>query len=393
MNRFYLQQGHGMLALNREFVEKNSEVGIILSPRNCKREQIEKHAKELHKRNAAVLFDPQFYQPRTERENILNYPYWNGISFETVSFLQSGSRELCSGIIRYQVEELEVDEVILPGRYTNAVNEEWLEMQYSIVNTAASMNLDELVYTTLALGPDVIGQKQVFDRIVNEVIQYPVDGVYIVLNTPSYLVNDEIYIYNLLDGLLSLKLAGKKVLVGYANQQALIFAGVGVSGLATGNFRNVRKFNPETFDVPLEDKKPQRATWYYDGQTLSEYRIPALALAYQRGLKGNFGPLSPYTKELLESSNPTHIKWGEREAFRHYLTLMKQQWEQVNKKPVSQRIQEVIKLLEEAEEKLNGLVENAFRPGERSFIKCFEPTLNAITALNADRGYELELLD
>ncbi|MDE3841127.1 hypothetical protein C0966_17880 (plasmid) [Bacillus methanolicus] len=382
-----------MLSLNKEFVDSNPNTGVILSPRNCKREQLERHASELKKKNASLLFDPQFYQPRTERENILNYPYWDNLSFSTVGFASNGAKKLCEGVIRYQVEVLGVSKVILPGRYTNALTEEWLESQYIFSQTADTMGVEQPIYITLALGPDIVSERQNFDRILNEVVEYPVDGVYVVLMPPKgeFLVTNESYIYNLLDAFLSLSLAGKKIILGYANQQCLIYAGAGVEGIATGNYRNVRSFNPDTFDIQEKDFK-QRAVWYYDADTLSEFRPETLGLAYQRGLKGNFGPTNEYSIDLLNADNPASIPWGEKLAFRHYLTEINRQWLSFDELSRNQRINKSIKLLEEAQQKLLSLVDKGFRPGERSFMNAFDPTLNALFAFKSDRQSQISML-
>ncbi|UNP84335.1 hypothetical protein QRE63_29240 (plasmid) [Bacillus mycoides] len=391
---FYLQQGHGMMTLNNEFVEQHKNTGVILSPRNCTRKQIEKHVKDLHAKGAKVLFDPQFYQPHTDREKILNYPYWDDLNFNTAQFASVEAPQFCEAVIKYQVEVLNVDEIILPGRYANSITEEWLNIHHTIAHTSAQFIKDRTVYSSISLGPDVVGQKPMLDRIINEAIEYPVDGFYMTLHTPHFLVADETYLYNLMDIFLSLSLAGKKVLLGYANQQDVIFAGVGVEGLATGNYRNVRSFNPEIFGSPLEkDGIQQRAVWYYDGNTLSEFRAEALRLAYQRGLKGAFGPNTIHSQPLLEAINPVATNWGEPAAFRHYLTLMNDQWTKLSDVPPAQRMKEIIGILEATQKILQDLIDQGFRTGERSFDKVLDSTLNAITAFVADREYEIELLN
>lgn len=392
MTRFFLQQGHGMLSMNKEFVESNPNTGVIMSPRNCTREQIERHANELHERSVEVLFDPQFYQPRTERENILNYPYWNDLNFETVDFSTRGASELCRGVITYQIEKLNVSEIILPGRFSNVVSEDWLDTQYAFADTANSMATDRLIYSTVAIGPDVVRDRNALDRLLNEVVSYPVDGIYFIVQSPrDFLVSDELFLYNILDALLSIRLSNKKILLGYANQQSLIFGAAGVTSFATGNFRNVRSFNPDTFDVQ-EQSERQRATWYYDGNMLSEFRPQTLGLAYQRGLSGRFGPITEFSRSLLEASNPAIVPWGEPLAFRHYLTVINRQWSEVLNVPESQRVKYVIGLIEHVGEQLAQLERDGIRLGDRSFKQVVEPTLNALTSFKADRQGDIELL-
>lgn len=91
-------------------------------------------------------------------------------------------------------------------------------------------------------------------------------------------------------------------------------------------------------------------------------------------------------------TNPVAINWGESIAFRHYLTLINEQWTTLSAVPIAKRMKKVIEILESSQEVLQGLVDKGFRTGERSFEKLFDPTLNAITAFVADRGYEIELL-
>jgi len=85
---FYLQQGHGMKSLQREFVEKHPGTGVILSPRHCKHDQAQRYVVEISQAGGRVLFDPQFYNPRTSRESITEYPYWttNIETFSTQDF-------------------------------------------------------------------------------------------------------------------------------------------------------------------------------------------------------------------------------------------------------------------------------------------------------------------
>ena len=128
------------------------------------------------------------------------------------------------------------------------------------------------------------------------------------METPTYLIENEVYLYNLLDALLSLNLNGKKTIMGYSNQQSLIYLTVGAGGLATGNFRNVRSFDVENFHAPTDEIK-RKATWYYDGNTFSEFRLERLGLAYNRGLRGEFGPTTIYSEQLINTSNPLSVIW------------------------------------------------------------------------------------
>lgn len=391
--RFLLQQGWGMMSLDNELIEGGVGSGVILSPRVSSPEQLARHAQEIRTRGGKILFDPQFYVPRTGHERILQFPYWAGLSYDTGTFDEAAAGEFCSRVIDYQVRILQVDELILPGTYTNTADERWRDCQARFAEEGARQRGDSPVYSTIAVGPDVVRNRSILDSVVDETINFPVDGVYVLTLHPgdSFLAADEDYLYALLDAFLSIRESHKEVLMGYANQQALLFASVGVGSIASGNFRNVRSFNPEIFDVQEEDDR-QRATWYYDAGTLSEFRIQALQLAYRRGLRELFGPSCPYCQNLLSAAEPTSVGWTERDAFRHFLYEMSRQWLSVDSVAPNRRLAIVRELLASTQLQLQALTERGVVPGERSFQPCFEPCSAALEALRFDRAMSLQSL-
>ena len=256
--RFFLQMGHGMMGMNRALLQQYAagrDAGVILWPRTLEQEQVERHAREIHAIGASVLFDTCFYVPNTERARILNFPYWNDVTFETGAFTGATGAEFCRRVIDYQVNILNVTDVLLPGRYTNVRNEEWLAMHRLFADTAADMGLNRPVYATVALGPDVLRDAASINAILDEVTSYPVQGIYFLYRTPNdeYLSTDEGFLVNLMIAFLSLTLAGKEVIVGYASQQDLLFAAAGVQTIASGNYRNVRSFSPEILESEEEE--------------------------------------------------------------------------------------------------------------------------------------------
>lgn len=380
------------MPLDREFVRAHPGSGVILSPRVYRREQIERHAREILELGGLVMFDPQFYQPRTEREKILDYPYWNGVEFESGEFANGEAGSFAQRVVEYQIETLNVSEIILPGRYTNSVNEDWLATQAGFAQIVPELKLDRPVYSTISLGPDVVTNTEAFDTVLDEVVNYPVHGVYFVIQSPSFLVTNELFLYSLLDGFLSVELGGKRVLLGYGNQQSLIYAAAGVETLASGNFRNTRSFNSGIFDIPSEDEEQRRRTWYYDADTLSEYRIEALDLAYRRGLKGRFGPICNHCESLLSAQTPSSVAWREGESFRHFLHEIHRQWCQFEATERRNRLLAVRSLLEDVITKLETLVRGGFRPGTRAFDSVLDASLDALNGFAQDRSMDIARL-
>lgn len=378
--RFLIQMGHGMMAMNRELLQRFNDdrsAGVIIWPRTLERNQVERHAQEIRDFGASVLFDPCFYLPTTTLPRILDFPYWEGVDFHTLDFTGQQGIDFCRRVIDYQINTLDVTKVILPGRYTNVRNDDWLDMHAQFAESAADMSPGVPIYATVALGPDLIGDAASFDAVMNDLVQYPVQGVYLLYQSPNqdFLCDNDLFMMNLLTGCLSLSLAGKDVIIGYANQQDLIFAAAGVRTIATGNFRNVRSFDPAIFDMQ-ELVERQRATWYYDGESLCEFRLQQLGLAYQRlGLRGEFGPETEYSKDMLQSANPANVRWSEPNAFKHYITVLRHQWMLFGGTPKRFRYQVVKGLHERALDRMSLYRERGLRLADRA-----GDTVNALPA-------------
>ena len=286
-----------------------------------------------------------------------------------------------------------VDEVIIPNVYTNSITQDWYNICESLLEGAINEGTQKIKYLSIPLGPDVIKNSESFDELISRLTQYEVDGYYFVLKSPrGFLVDDESYLYSIMDAFISLNLANKKVIIGYANQQDLILGATGVSQIASGNFRNVRSFDPDIFfDDDDNDEARRRGTWYYDANTLSEYKAQQLTLAYRRGLSEYFGPSCEYCGNLLE--NPTTALWGESAAFKHYLFEINRQWESIKEIRPSDRMKKVISNLENVYERISSLEENGFRLGNRAFDKeILDSSLNALNAINSDRSYDIQQL-
>lgn len=395
---FYLQQGYGMMGLNEEFADKIDDIGFILSPRALQRQthidKIKEHGNRLRKRNKKILFDPQFYEPKTNLSKILKFPYFDGLDYSTVAFDKYTAQVFSENVIKYQDVELNVDEYIIPGMYANSITEDWVEAQENMIDGALSYSNKKFTYQTLALGPDVINNQKEFNDLINRCTQYPVDGYYIVLKSPdNFLIQDQNYLYNILDALISLNLAGKKVIMGYGNQQSLIFSGVGVSGIATGNYRNVRSFNPEIFFESDEEDIKRKGIWYYDGNTLGEYNVKHLSLAYMRGLSSFFGPSNEYSTMLLNNPNPAGVPWSETLAFRHYLFEMNNKWANITQAEPKKRMELVIDIFEQSKTINEELTKRGFKLGNKGYdIDTFDSTIGALEAIKYDRGDDLEEL-
>lgn len=389
--------GYGMMGMNRELLRRfnaGTDSGVIVWPRTLDREQVERHAREIRSEGASLLFDPCFYVPNTSRSRILDYPYWENVNFSTSDFTGQAGVDFCRRVIEYQVNILNVTEILLPGRYANVRNEDWLAMHRLFAETADGMRLDRPVYSTIALGPDVLRDRASIDSILDEITAYPVAGFYFLYRPPNdeYLTTDDLFLVNLLVAFLSISLADKDIILGYSSQQALLFSAAGVRTIASGNYRNVRCFNPDIFDLEDESER-RRGIWYYDGQSLCEFRAQQLGVAYQFfNMRGMFGPNTVFSDPLLSAQNPAIINWPEPDAFRHFLTVLRDQWLSFQGFARNQRALQVQALVDNARNHVQAYQQRRFPLGDRSAENALASYTNALQAFLAIEQDRISLL-
>lgn len=401
--KFYLQQGYGMMALNEEYAESKKNYGFILSPRSLNKrhtiDRISEHAKILKKKDSdsEILFDPQFYQPRTNLDKIRQFPYFDTDDFYTQEFVGDGAKKLSLAAINFQELNLNVDSYIIPGIYTNSINDDWLEIFDNFLDGALNSPYNSKVYyQTISLGADAVLSSDFYD-FIGQCVLSPVEGFYIVLKKPegTYLIQDSLYLYKLLDAFISLKLANKKIILGYANHQDLMFAGAGIDGLATGNYQNVRSFDPSIFIDSNEDDIKRKGKWYFDGKTLSEYKLQELDLAFSRGLKSLFGPINDFNKILFNTDRPSNIEinWTEKLSFKNYFKFIEDTCNYLGMKKTNERMNFIYDFFKEIESNVINLSSSGFRQRTKGFSSdASEATLDAISSILSDRQFDINQL-
>lgn len=397
--KLYLQQGSGMLRLNEEIAIEEPDIGFILSPRalnkNTKIHRIKEHSTFLISKGREVLFDPQFYEPRTNLSKILRFPYFedNKDEYLTQEFSGEKAQIFSKNSIRYQEIELNVSSYIIPGIYTNNINENWLELFEDMLNGAFQSGFNsKKYYQTIALGKDAILSDN-FDDFVSQCTLSSVDGYYIVLKKPSYFNDDLMYLYKIMNALISIKSSGKEIILGYGNQQDIMFLGAGIDGLASGNYNNVRSFDPELFYESDQDSIKKKGKWYFDGNTLSEYKLPQLDLAFDRGHKDKFGPINKFNELILTSAKPTNIEvqWTEKLSFKNYFTILNDICRLQKDKTLSEKMTQIKTYFETKHKNVKELASAGVRIGDKGFSnEAFEATLGAIDSIMIDRKFDIE---
>lgn len=181
--------------------------------------------------------------------------------------------------------------------------------------------------------------------------------------------------------------------VGDGRHQLLCMALAKCDAIASGNFLNLRWFQPEHFET-IDDKQPsRRAVWYYCPQALSEYKIPFLDIAKRMDLLDRIEPpvtmKNKYSEMLFNGSLPSSTGFGEKEAFRHYLYCLHKQCQNSVLETYAETKNLHVLMLETAEQLLSGLGKKGIKGQDRDFTEILDVNRAAISAF--DMAYHFPL--
>jgi len=390
---FWLQFGHGMKAHTLALLRAWGDGSVILSPRDIEPDRLVPLARDVRRIGRPVLLDPQCFVHDADHERLLRHAYWTTYRSCATDNLLSGAGidQLLTSIAALNVA-LGTERLILPGLLADPVDENWLHLQDSIV--AAGQSTGKRLLATVALAAAAVRDEVQIEAIVDAARTWRVEGIYLVAETPSaYLVDDPTWLANIAILVGGLRLAGKSVLVGYANHQLLLLAATKVNALASGTWRNVRAFPPAKFYKPDEDDVSRRAVWYYCSRALSEYKIPYLDIAFRRGVLMQMAP-SPHTNPdfaapLFSGALPSAVNWREGTAFRHYLSSLRLQCHALTANSYIRARDMQHSLLDAADTLLEVLRASGVFGQDREFHELTDANRSALINLDAALGPRL----
>ncbi|MBS3918747.1 MAG: hypothetical protein KG012_07645 [Deltaproteobacteria bacterium] len=393
----YLQFGYGMMEHCRHLVDSWGVGTVIMSPRDLTTEQIQRFGSQVASMGGRILVDPQFYDPRATHPRLIRHDYWPD-DFDT-SMLSGGPKlaHLLQRLLALN-NAAQADRFIIPGIYGERVDDDWLAVQDSVITEAATVVADRPRIATVCLSGEAMRFEDQIEMVINSAEIWDVDGLYVVPEHPGaqYLVDDPMWLANLLVLCSGLKLQGKSVIVGYSSHQMLCLAASKVDAIASGIWLNVRSFSTSKFQETEEDEISRRVKWYYCPQALSEYKIPFLDMAFRAGilnhLRADAAMESDYAGILFSGAQPTSTAYSEQQAHRHYLQCLYRQCREVSRTSFRETAEWHSRLLDNAEALINELHRRGVRGQDRDFQNIIDVNRAALTALQDARGFILERL-
>ncbi len=364
----------------------------ILSPRDLSPNQLLNISTQITDLpGGQILLDPQVYLPHADHERLCSHDYWP-CDYNTGTFFQGhAGRELVRKLVDLN-KAIGSREIILPGLLANDIDDIWIESQRSWLEIVREVAGNYSVISTIALGADVIRNQNQIDSLLEVAPSWNADGFYIVCEHPNgnYLVEEPLWIANVLDLVAELRFAGARVILGYCNHQMLVANLVQATAICSGTWMNVRSFPPEKFRTAYEEEIRQRATWYYCPQALSEYKVPFLDIAWGQRILGTMAPPPEldggYTGRLFEGPQPTTVGFSEQLAFRHYLHALRGQVRALESESYDEARSAQDYLLNEAEDFLRTLNSIGIYGQKRDFTAIIDVNRAALALLHSRRG-------
>lgn len=397
----FLQCGYGMMEHCRALITSWGGGSAILSPRDLNPTQLETLAADICGAGGEVYFDPQFYLPHADHERLVSHAYWPR-DYDSGGFWPQGQgpagvqtadqiNRLLASLLEYH-NRMSCCHLILPGVLALAVDAGWLARQRAFIDAAPALGLpvSELI-ATVALSADAVRNVQQVNDVLEAGRTWNVGGIYLVCEHPDgYLVQDAIWMANVLELTAGFRLQNKKVILGYSNHQMLAAASAGANAIASGTWLNVRSFPPEKFRKQYEEEVKRKTTWYYCPQALSEYKIPTLDIAMLQGVLADMAPPaalgSTYADVLFRGAQPTTVQFPEATAFRHYLHSLHSQAAGARLDSFNATVTAHEQILDTSEDLLERLQAVGVRGQLRDFSESVEPNRAALAVLQRQRG-------
>jgi len=393
----YLQFGHGMKALTLDLSKKWNGASVILSPRDMTPSQLITWSKEFEKSSVRCYFDPQCYCPKSDQKRLVQYAYWD---CNLNTNLQSNDTPIDRRIkaIKECNDTANTEAYILPC-ILNSYDADWAKRFVSqsrrFIDAAHKVMNDKPVFATLALPRDFLVQSEAtIEPVLQDILDFDADGYYVIAEAldRKYLIDNPMWLSNVLHICAVLKIAGKQVIYGYGNHQLLPMALIRINAMASGTWQNVRSFTNRFIDI---DEQKRKSTWVYYPESLSEYKLSFMDWAFNNGYL-----LSMKSKDkdfMDESINkifqasvpPSATGFTETDAFKHYLCCLKHQIDLLDKSSYKEAYESYEMLLTTAEREIERLEKVGVYAQARSFKNFIDINRAAITRLNQNHGFAL----
>lgn len=339
--------------------------GVILSPKDERKERIEESIKTMHQKypNATLLFDPQFYAATlsTPRVGYLEeYDYYkNNAGLRRTHFASSDIHRYVKQCLDYQHDTLSnnLSYLISPTILFDDFRDNWSQISINLAVESAvyhsNLKSSTPLLISIAISENALNSLEAVDDFLDAITELNVDGFYIIVRRNSNMLQHTMdnfanFIYFCY---VLAKINLYKIIVGYSDLTSFILHSVGVKSTACGWFQNLRQFSMSRFLPSTGGQRPRKR--YSSKPLLSVPLInPELEDIFLAGLLDQIlsgtdnddiissGPASAYDDWTDEMFCLNH--WGSLTSLSNRISISDSIYQKLNE--VQQMIQDAMNL-------------------------------------------------
>lgn len=332
---YLIQFGYSGQTLVRRAMEDDYADGVILSPSDYGYRDTISLGSDVNRKGGTVLFDPQYYIPRTERPASETYPYFKesgGDDFETVVVTNpTNRRKLCEQIWEVQ-DSIGVDAYLTPARFLDTFSDtklhQWEVLTRTFIDVVNEKDPETPIFASLPVAGASISDDEQRSKLLDMITKVNVTGFYVSVEYPQYRRNplfgvEEVKSY--LDLLKNLRYNWYDVILGHSDQIAHLAFGLGINAFASGHYKNTRAFDTDRWIPQDSGGGSSGVYWYYSDPIMEEMQVEQdLQALYDSNsfsieklrLKN---PYSPFEQELFIRA-PEDPEWTyKNDSWDHYV--------------------------------------------------------------------------
>lgn len=284
--------------------------GAILSPLNLSETKMSSLIEGAKERKLHLIFDPQLYYPRTQREKLRSWSYFPQ-DVDTADYSSVGWwANLCSKLTKV-AHELNVNTVCSPVIIPRTYAPEYVELMSNVTSLlqekASAHNMD--VWQTLVVNMSDLADYKSTMTMASIITKKAPRGIYLVLQNNSYPrreLNDPEELKGAMSLINALEDSGNHVIVSHSSSDLILWKEAGAYGAATGKYFNLRRFTPSRWDEKEEGGGGQEAYWFEES-LLAFLRASDVTRVERVGLISKASVDNPFFSEInacLQSGDP-----------------------------------------------------------------------------------------
>lgn len=261
------QVGHNSNWNVESFQQDNCGDGLILSPLHQNYQTVERLSPTTR---SVSIFDPQFYLPSSRKPKLLTYPFFpetvdGGFQTSTFTAHAANVAETC---VEFQ-RDLGFRTIVVPTRFIDQMYSDYVARQRRFtVDAFMEAAQNDTVCLSLAITDAMIQDEGFRARLLNWVTSYPnVDEVYLMYQhtRDTKQIQDTAFLKACIQFFNEITSSGLKLIVGYTNSEALLFATAADLTITMGSFENTRIFSIEKFLETEGERRGPKARIYLAG--------------------------------------------------------------------------------------------------------------------------------